>query len=306
MSEYFKTVFWQVEISVPKERAHEAEEFFLRSGAQSTFELLYAEGRPSNLATDDTELFFFFAEDFPARAFVPMALATLGLPQAAFTVSQVKYADYLKEFEKTFKAFALTARTALVPPWDQDNADVTGLKPLFLVPGMAFGTGKHATTQLMVAFLEETVRSDDAIIDMGTGSGILAIAALLYGAREAYGYDVETLAIESAISNLELNAAQHGTPLNAHFAVGDFSALQMLKTDAEHTVFIANILPNIFEANAASLRQALTHCRAWALSGIPDAQAESFAVFLRSIGITQFETKGKDEWQIFFSIAKST
>ena len=176
---YIKAIFWQIELTVPKDRAHEVEEFFLRSGAQSTFELLYAEGRTSNLVADDTQLYFFFPEDFPARAFVPMALATLELADAPFSVGQVQYADYLKEFERTFKAFPLTAKTALVPPWDRDNADVAGLKPLYLVPGMAFGTGKHATTQLMVEFLEEITRPTDVVVDMGTGSGILAIAALL-------------------------------------------------------------------------------------------------------------------------------
>jgi len=301
MSDYIKAIFWQVEITAPKDRAHEVEEFFLRSGAQSTFELLYAEGRTSNLVADDTQLYFFFPEDFPARAFVPMALATLELADQPFSVSQVQYADYLKEFEKTFKAFALTAKTALVPPWDRENPDVAALKPLYLVPGMAFGTGKHATTQLMVEFLEEIIRPTDVVVDMGTGSGILAIAALLCGAREAWGYDVETLAIESANANLELNANEHKLTLNAHFAVGDFSSLADLKTDAVKTVFIANILPNIFEANAAALKAALTQCRAWALSGIPVAQGEAFEKFLRSEGFSSFSRREKEEWLIIFS-----
>lgn len=230
-----------------------------------------------------------------------MALATLELPDAPFTVGQVQYADYLKEFEKTFKAFPLTARTALVPPWDRENPDVAGLKPLYLVPGMAFGTGKHATTQLMVEFLEEIIQPTDIVIDMGTGSGILAIAALLCGAREAWGYDVETLAIESSQTNLELNATEHRLSLNAHFAVGDFSALAELKTDAANTVFIANILPNIFEANAAALKRALTHCRAWALSGIPAAQGEAFENFLKYEGFSSFSRREKEEWLIIFS-----
>lgn len=301
MSDYIKAIFWQIELTVPKDRAHEVEEFFLRSGAQSTFELLYAEGRTSNLVADDTQLFFFFPEEFPARAFVPMALASLGLPDAPFSVGQVQYADYLKEFERTFKAFPLTAKTALVPPWDRENPDVAGLRPLYLVPGMAFGTGKHATTQLMVEFLEEIIRPTDVVVDMGTGSGILAIAALLCGASEAWGYDVETLAIESANTNLELNANEHQLTRNAHFAVGDFSSLANLKTDAVNTVFIANILPNIFEANAAPLKSALTHCRAWAVSGIPAAQGEAFSAFLRAQGFSNFSQREKEDWLILFS-----
>lgn len=297
---YINTVFWQVCITVPKTQAHEAEEFFLRSGAQSTYELLYAEGRASNLVEDNTNLYFFFNEDFPARAFVPMALATLGLGNSPFEVSQVKYADYLKEFEKTFKAFALTGRTALVPPWDQDNPDVEPeLTKLYLIPGMAFGTGKHATTQLMVEFIEENIRKSDTVIDMGCGSGILAIAALLWGAKEAYGIDVETLAVESANANLKLNEGEHHQEFTAHFSVGDFSDLAGIHTEPKNTVFIANILPNIFEANAIALKQALANCRAWALSGIPTAQGKAFGEFLESQGFAGFKTREKEEWLIF-------
>lgn len=299
---YIQTVFWQIEIAAPKDEAHIIEEFLLKAGAQSTFELLYAEGQTNNLVEDNTNLYFFFNEDFPAKAFVPMALATLGLPDLPFKISQVKYADYLKEFEKTFKAFALTSKTALVPPWDKENPELpAGLKKLFLVPGMAFGTGKHATTQLMVEFLEETVRTTDTVIDMGSGSGILAIAALIYGAKEAIGFDVETLAAESAATNLEINRLEYQTDFRAQFSVGDFSSLAALETDAANTVFVANILPNIFEANAAPLKAALVNCRAWALSGIPVAQDETFGPFLKSLTGKDFSKLEKDEWLIYFA-----
>ncbi|MBX3723617.1 MAG: 50S ribosomal protein L11 methyltransferase [Turneriella sp.] len=299
---YIQTVFWQIEIAAPKNEAHTIEEFFLKAGAQSTFELLYAEGQTNNLVEDNTNLYFFFSEDFPAKAFIPMALATLGLPDLPFKVSQVKYADYLKEFEKTFKAFALTSKTALVPPWDKENPEISPqLKKLFLVPGMAFGTGKHATTQLMVEFLEETVTPADTVIDMGSGSGILAIAALLYGAKEAYGYDVETLAAESAATNLEINRLEYQKEFKAHFAVGDFSSLSGISHDPRNTVFVANILPNIFEANSVPLKAALQNCRAWALSGIPVAQDDTFGPFLKSLTGKDFAKREKDEWLIYYA-----
>lgn len=301
--DYFQKAFWQIEVNVPKSSALEVEAFFLKSGALSTFELLYSEGRISNLVEDSTSLFFFFEETFPARAFAPMALATLELPDAAFQVTQVKYADYLKEFEKTFRAFMLTEKTALVPPWDKTNPDINGnAKSLFLTPGMAFGTGKHATTQLMIEFIEETIRPSDHVIDLGCGTGILAIAALLYGAQEAYGLDVETLAIESAERNLEMNAAEHQAHLKATFKVGDFADVGNIPYPSTATVFLSNILPNIFEANAQHLVSALRRCRAWALSGIPETQGERFGEFLRSHGIVEFNLKAKDDWTIFLKL----
>ena len=169
---------------------------------------------------------------------------------------------------------------------------------------MAFGTGKHATTQLMVEFLEGTVAPTDTVIDMGSGSGILAIAALLYGAKDAIGFDVETLAAESANTNLEINRLEYQSEFKAQFAVGDFSSLATLQTEAANTIFVANILPNIFEANAAPLKAALENCRAWALSGIPAAQAESFEPFLKSLTGDSFSKREKEEWLIYFGTSR--
>lgn len=297
---YLNAAFWQVQITVSKESSFEIEDFFLRSGAISTYELLYAEGRPSNLTEENTELFFFFTKTFPARAFTPMALATLGFTHLPFSVSEVKYSDYLKEFEKTFRAFALTQKTALVPPWDENNPEVNeNFKRLFLIPGMAFGTGKHATTQLMIEFIEENVRPTDTAIDMGCGSGILALAALLHGAKEVYGVDVETLAIESAHANLELNQKKYEKQYDASFTVGDFSTLSTILLKKETTLFLANILPNIFEANREALQSALAESRAWALSGIPIEQEAKFTAFLKTITETNFQIRRKEDWLMY-------
>lgn len=298
---YLDAVFWQVTVVAPKEHALLIEEFFLKAGALSTYELLYAEGKTHNLTEENTTLYFFFEEKFPVHAFTPMALATLGLSELPFAIAQVEYADYLKEFEKSFKAFELTPKTALVPPWDENNTTLLShLKPLYLVPGMAFGTGKHATTQLMVEFIEETIHPTDTVLDMGTGTGILAIAALLYGAKAAYGFDVETLAVESAAANLNLNVQKYNQPFNAHFQKGDFSSLDPTLCDKENTVFLANILPNIFEANVVSLKAALYNCRAWALSGIPAAQGDAFSAFLKTITTHPFTTREKEEWLVVY------
>jgi ribosomal protein L11 methyltransferase len=298
---YITTAFWQIGVKVPKEHAALVEDFFLRSGAISSYELLYAEGRTSNLAEENTQLYFFFPEEFPARAFVPMALATLGLPDLPFEVGQVRYADYLKEFERTFRAFCLTKKTALIPPWDSDNPEIRSVeKKLWLVPGMAFGTGKHATTQLMVEFIESNVKTTDCVIDMGCGSGILAIAGMLWGAKSAWGVDVETLAVESAAANKRLNEENHGVSYACEFAVGDFSALYEHTIDKAHTVFLANILPNIFEANTKALQYGLAHCRAWALSGIPETQRESFTAFLKQIWPGTFEVRSKEDWLMYY------
>lgn len=295
--------FWQTEINCDKDKAHEIELFFIESGAIGFFELLYAEGKTANLTTDSTTLFFFFEKSFPAKAFVPMALATLGLPDAPFNVTLTKYTDYLKEFEKTFRHFQLSQKIWLVPPWETNAADMpSSAIKLILRPGLAFGTGMHETTKLMVQFLENNIRQGDTVFDLGTGSGILSIAALLLGAAKVTGVDTDTLAVESAHENLKLNEEFHHRRLQGTFSAGDFyyadTHPQVLSCD----VFVANILPNIFMQNARPLTQYLKSAKVWALSGIPSSVEKEFGEFLREIlPDHDFSTTESDEWLVFAS-----
>ncbi|MCX7633201.1 MAG: 50S ribosomal protein L11 methyltransferase [Turneriella sp.] len=292
---------WQAEITLAKKDALKVEQFFLQSGATSSYELLYQEGK-SNLTEDSTRLFFFFLPDFPAKAFVPMALGFLGVSDAQFALSEVSYNDYLQEFERSFRAFALTKKTVLVPPWDADNPLITPKqKRLWLVPGMAFGTGRHATTQLMVQFIEKTVRPEDTVIDLGCGSGILALAALVWGCRRAFGIDIEELAVGSAQQNYQLNKTQNPDLGEAYFIQGDFSALDSIKTPAQHTVFLANLLPAIFYNNQRALKTALSSCRSWALSGIPQSEQAAFSHFLKQTTKTPFAVRKKAGWLVFYA-----
>lgn len=276
--------YLQVSVRVPKDDAEKVTDFFMASQAIGYHELLYQEGVTRNLAVDDTVLNFFFEPEFPLQAFMPMALAGLDLEQCPYHITRVDTKDYLKAFEQTFDAFALTRKTVLVPPWSLDtyNEKYPGCTAVLLTPGLAFGTGKHATSKLMVAFLEAAIGTDSDLLDLGTGSGILALAGAVFGAPKVTGVDVERLAIESAIENFDSNKEFHNLTTAARFSVADFEIIKNYDF-TENTVFVANILADVFFKNEQLLKLALEQSSTWALSGIVEEALPRFEPWLHNL-----------------------
>ena len=100
-------------------------------------------------------------------------------------------------------------RLAVVPSWQEYDTDRV---KLILDPGLAFGTGGHETTSLCLEALDERVKGGERMLDIGTGSGILAIAALKLGAASAEGVDIDPVAVRTAGENAALNGTSLPTP----------------------------------------------------------------------------------------------
>ncbi|MES0489610.1 MAG: 50S ribosomal protein L11 methyltransferase [Leptospirales bacterium] len=310
--EYYKQPdeeFWELTIQVLKTSALRLEKFFIESGALGSYELLYQEGVTKNLEEEYTMMYFFYAADFPVEAFTTMALEVLGLGDCSWEVQKKKFADYLNSMEQTFRSFPLTDSLLLVPPWDiKENQKASlhvsaGPKTIIIKPAFAFGTGKHETTLLMVKFLEDSILPEDNIIEIGTGSGILCLAGLIFGAASANGADIETLSIQNANENLALNLTLNPEANliqgSCHFEVGDFDAFT--KIDVKDYVFISNILPKVFYQNNPQMKHYLTSSRSWALSGINNESAPDFEKWLQTLVPEQkFARKTLNDWNIFY------
>ncbi|GEM_PF-1630456 len=294
LEELEKDKFQEIVLQLPKDDALGVEQFFMQSGAAGYYELLYKEGETDNLNEDLTTLYFFYDIQFPLEAFAPMALALLGLSEVSYSIAPVNYRDYVKIFEETFRAFPLSEQTWLVPPWDNPPL-ADGVKKIILKPGLAFGTGQHATSRLMIRYLEKAIQPGDIVFDLGTGTGILAIAAALYGASQIQGVDAEKLAVESARDNYSLN---DNLPA-ADFQFGDFSFVDS-ESIVPYTVFVSNILPKVFMANRANLTRFLEKADRWALSGITMETLDEFRAFLRDITADPLKEEAEDGWVILY------
>jgi ribosomal protein L11 methyltransferase len=124
--------------------------------------------------------------------------------------SQIKTAsipeqDWGENWKRFFKPLQVTSRFWVKPPWSKVRLK-RGQIPIDITPGMAFGTGTHASTHLSIQALEERIKKKGlSVLDVGTGSGILSIVAAKLGAKEVSGIDIDGVAVENARENVELN-----------------------------------------------------------------------------------------------------
>lgn len=191
-----------------------------------------------------------------ARASVAAGLA--GVP--AWTAEEVAEQNWVQLTQSQFDPIRVSERLWIVPSWHAapDPAAVN----LVLDPGMAFGTGSHATTRLCLEWLERNVRSGCSVLDYGCGSGILAIAAARLGAGTVAGVDIDPLAVEAARANAERNGVMATFHDSAQPVTGAYDLV------------VANILSNPLRLLAPAICAHVRRGGRLALSGILREQAD--------------------------------
>jgi ribosomal protein L11 methyltransferase len=182
----------------------------------------------------------------------------------------VRHEDWANSYKQHFKAWSF-AGLHWVPVWQRESFKVNGDPVLWLDPGMAFGTGNHETTRLCVERLIEfartagdaKARASRTVIDVGTGSGILALSAHKLGFKKIFAFDNDAQAVEVAQTNARLNDAASAI----EWAASDISALKRRKAD----LVLANIQADVLQHNAAALAGAVKPGGRLVLSGLVTA-----------------------------------
>ncbi|MDR2976461.1 MAG: 50S ribosomal protein L11 methyltransferase [Streptococcaceae bacterium] len=146
--------------------------------------------------------------------------------------------DWANAWKQYFQPTRISRDLTIVPSWTDYQPSDSTEKLIKLDPGMAFGTGTHPTTKLSLYALEQVLRGGETVLDVGTGSGVLSIAASLLGALDIYAYDLDDVAVRVARENIELNPE---TAQKIHVAAGDL--LNGVTQEAD--VIVANILADI-------------------------------------------------------------
>lgn len=124
------------------------------------------------------------------------------------TINEVKEANWEKAWKKYYHPVRISRYLTVVPDWENYTPLTSEEKLITLDPGMAFGTGTHPTTKLSLQALEMTIKGGETVYDVGTGSGVLSIAAKLFGAKEITAFDLDDVAVKKAQENLVLNHMQ--------------------------------------------------------------------------------------------------
>lgn len=195
--------------------------------------------------------------------------------------------DWAESWKKDFKPFRLGRHLLVKPTWCQAEAKRDD-KVIEIDPGMAFGTGTHETTALCAALMEETVGPGDKVIDVGTGTGILAIAAALCGAGDVLATDIDPVAVRVAGENIARNRLQGIIRLRQ----GDL--LQAVDEVAD--VLVANIIADVICLLAEPVRAHIRPDGYFICSGIAREKQQGVHQALVQAGYGPIEIREKGEW----------
>ena len=194
--------------------------------------------------------------------------------------------DWTLGWRSFFQPVYPTPRMAICPPWDR-VPDPPGGFTIAIDPQMAFGTGHHETTRLALLGLEKKITSGDRVLDVGTGSGILSIAAVKLGAAKVMAVDIEAAAIENARANCVLNGVDAQVVL-MQCSVDRVSGI--------FDVVVANIISSILLPIVPELAKRL-HPEGYAiLGGILDREREAFCTALDRANLVLDEMLDDGEW----------
>ncbi|MBQ6175145.1 MAG: 50S ribosomal protein L11 methyltransferase [Clostridia bacterium] len=201
--------------------------------------------------------------------------------------SNVRDEDWLETWKQYFKPFRAGKSLVIKPTWESYAAQ-PGDKVIEIDPGMAFGSGKHETTAMCLELLEQELRGDEEVIDVGTGSGILAIGAALLGARHVLAIDIDPDAVRVAKENIVHNGfedritAVRGDLLKDRSAVCD--------------VCVANIIADIICAFASPLRAKIRPGGTFIASGIIKEREDEVERAVTEAGYRVAEVRRRGEW----------
>ena len=215
------------------------------------------------------------------------------LPQAHLSRAAVQDADWENNWKQFYKPMEIGERLLVIPEWEQ--AGTSDRVELRLNPGLTFGTGSHATTRLCLTALEKHVRGGETVLDLGCGSGILSIAALLLGADRAVACDIDEKCMDVAYENAALNGVGRD-----RYTVrwGDVVTDRALRRElgGPYDVVVANIVADVIKALASTVRPLVREGGIFLCSGIIDDRAEEVAQCLRDNGWTIAETRSSEGW----------
>jgi len=227
------------------------------------------------------------APEADPAAVVGAACGQVGITAPPHEVRHVPAQDWVRATQEQFVPIRISQRLWIVPSWHRapDPAAIN----IVLDPGLAFGTGGHATTRLCLRWLERTVRGGEAVIDYGCGSGVLAIAALKLGATRATGVDVDEQALLAARRNAMQNQVD----------VSFLGAAEGMGQPAQ--IVVANILAHPLIVLAPVLARLTRPGGRLALAGLLPPQAEDVCAAYRAwfdIGIEEQD----DGWTLLSAI----
>ncbi|WP_071131699.1 50S ribosomal protein L11 methyltransferase [Enterococcus timonensis] len=237
---------------------------------------------------------------FPENVFVPeilpdvkekiLQLKTFGLAIGSHqvTLNTLEEDNWEQAWKKYYHPVQISRFLTIVPDWIAYQAKDKEEKMIKIDPGMAFGTGTHPTTRLSLHAMELYIRQGNSVYDVGTGSGILSIAAKLFGAGDVTAFDLDDLAVKKAQENFSLNPAADDITVKAN------DLLKGIKQPVD--LIVANILADVIIRLLPDAKRLLKPSGTLILSGIIEDKAEEVEAALTKNHLQIVERLSSGDW----------
>ena len=213
------------------------------------------------------------------------------LPEPEFRI--LEEADWQSSWKKHFQPIPIGKRLLITPPWI--TIEETEREVIVLEPGMAFGTGLHPSTRLCLEAIEDSLQPGDNILDIGCGTGILSIAAVLLGANHVLAVDTDEIAVQATRENAERNRVAECIQVES----GSLEQVKFLQTETlKPDLIVANILSHILvELIQSGLATYVKPKGRIILSGILTEQVEPLVNLAEDAGLKLIDVRSEKDWR---------
>ncbi|MBB3867490.1 50S ribosomal protein L11 methyltransferase [Parageobacillus toebii NBRC 107807] len=222
-----------------------------------------------------------------------LLLYDIDIGKNKITISEVNEEEWATAWKKYYNPVKISEKFTIVPTWETYEPVSSDELIIELDPGMAFGTGTHPTTVMCIQALEKYMKPGDTVIDVGTGSGILSIAAAMLGAKSVRALDLDPVAVDSARLNVKLNKVQHIVTVSQN------NLLDHIEEQAN--VIVANILAEIILRFVDDAYRLLEKNGYFITSGIIQAKKQEVKEGLMKAGFAIEETLVMEDWIAFIA-----
>lgn len=219
----------------------------------------------------------------------------MDIGEGSIKVDETEDLDWINNWKQYFHQFYIDD-VLVIPSWEEVKEEDKDKMILHIDPGTAFGTGMHETTQLCIRQLKKYIRPETVLLDVGTGSGILAILSLMFGAGRAVGTDLDICAVEAVRENMQVN---HIVPERFELIIGN------IITDKEvqdrvgydcYDIVVANILADVLIPLTPVIVNQLKKGGIYITSGIIDDKEDTVVSAVKEAGLEVLEVTYQGEW----------
>lgn len=215
--------------------------------------------------------------------------------EGTVTVDETEDIDWINNWKQYFHQFYIDD-ILVIPSWEDVKAEDSDKMVLHIDPGTAFGTGMHETTQLCIRQLRKYITPETELLDVGTGSGILAILSLMFGAKHAVGTDLDICAVEAVAQNCEANGIDSE---NFDMMIGNIITDKEIQDRVGYECYdivVANILADVLVPLTPVIVNQLKPGGVYITSGIIDDKEQTVVEAVKAAGLEVLEVTYQGEW----------